>query len=291
MMASVSSVGGVFDVTNSSGTGAFVLVCEHASNAIPPQFDNLGLTPDVLQTHVAWDPGAHAVAAAMSAKLDCPLIAPRVSRLVYDCNRARDAQSAVPDRSESYEIPGNKGLSDADRQARADQYYTPFRDALATLIDQRTAEIQAPVIITVHSFAPVYDGEKRDLELGIIHDSDARFADSFLAAAQADATFGVRRNEPYAPKDGVTHTLTEHALPRGLLNVMIEIRNDLITMPTGQHAVAEYLCTCAAKAVAEASNDPNVANGSCPATEPAPICSPVRHKDNTPSGPVVVGTR
>ena len=156
----------------------------------------------------------------MAEILDAPLVAPRVSRLVYDCNRSLEAPSAVPTVSEVFEIPGNAGLSAHARKARADRVYSPFRDALNATLDQRTAEGRRPVLVSVHSFTPVYNGVERDLELGILHDSDARFADALLAVASARGDMVVRRNSPYGPEDGATFTLTEHAIRRGLLNCL-----------------------------------------------------------------------
>ncbi len=82
---------------------------------------------------------------------------------------------------------------------------------------------------------------RRDFDIGILHDTDAWFADALLKIAEAETEFVIRRNAPYGPQDGVTHTLAAHAIPRGLLNAMIEIRNDLIGDPAGQQAMAERL--------------------------------------------------
>lgn len=284
MVGHLSSVDEVVDVTNPSGMGDFVLVCEHAVNAIPPELDSLGLNSDALQSHIAWDPGAYPVAKAVSEKLASPLVAPRVSRLVYDCNRDSAAESAVPERSEAYEIPGNRELGLDGRKARADQYYAPFHAAMTGVIEKRIGEGCVPVIVTVHSFAPIYDGETRDLDIGIIHDDDARFADAYLAAAKADATFKVQRNAPYSAADGVTHTLKEHALSRGLLNVMIEIRNDLIETTEGQQAMADRLSIYATTALAA------LVDNTCSKTESNPICSETVSMDSSISGSVEAGT-
>ena len=218
-----------------------MLVCEHASNFIPAELDNLGLDEAAIDSHIAWDPGALAVAREMSAILDAPLVAQRVSRLVYDCNRPPEAQSAMPAESEIYVVPGNVGLSAADRRARIERYYVPFRDALASLVDRRVAAGGRPAIVTIHSFTPVYRGVARNVEIGVLHDADTRLADAILAAGAAHGGRVMRRNEPYGPADGVTHTLIEHALPRGLLNAMIEVRNDLIREAGEQAAMAALL--------------------------------------------------
>lgn len=248
----------VVDVINPSGAGRFVLVCEHASNFIPAELNALGLAEDVLQSHVAWDPGAMAVALAMSDALDAPLVAQNVSRLVYDCNRPPDVQSAVPETSEIYTIPGNARLSRQDRAARVDRYYHPFRNRLASCLDRQASKRKAedgretpglPVLVTIHSFTPVYFGEQRDTEIGILHDTDPRLADALLRGAGGDAKVSFSRNQPYGPGDGVTHTLVQHALPRKLLNVMIEVRNDLIASPGAQQLIADLLCTSLVAAV------------------------------------------
>ena len=232
----------VVAVINPSGAGRVVLACEHASNVVPPELNDLGLSAAVLQSHIAWDIGAMAVAEAMSAQLDAPLIAQRVSRLVHDCNRYPSAMDAIPQRSEYQVIPGNEGLSAAERKDRSARYYAPFCEALSTYIEARVGESQAlPVLVTVHSFTPVYKSKERTVEIGILHDSDARLANEILKCADEDGKFTVLRNAPYGPEDGVTFTLDRHATPHRLLNVMIEIRSDLIATEDSQHAIAKLL--------------------------------------------------
>ncbi|QRM56029.1 N-formylglutamate amidohydrolase [Sinorhizobium sp. BG8] len=228
-------------VENAEASSRFILVCEHASRQMPAKLGTLGLSPEALESHVAWDPGALAVARSMSRSLSATLVYQRFSRLVYDCNRPPDSPGAMPETSEVYEIPGNAGLSETDRQERARSLYFPFRDRLADLVRERIAAGRAPIVVTIHSFTPVYFGKARAVEIGILHDEDRRLADLMLEAAAGDELYNVRRNEPYGPEDGVTHTLKEHGLANGLLNVMIEIRNDLIRDDVGQGVMADYL--------------------------------------------------
>ena len=220
--------GAAFEIFNRSGSGQIVLVCEHASNQIPANLSDLGLGQEALESHIAWDPGALQVAQEIATLLDAPLVAARYSRLVYDCNRARGARDAVPARSEIYEIPGNKDLDGEALARRFRDYYEPFESALGDVIDGKAAVGKAPVILTVHSFTPTYFGVSRPVELGILHDADTRLADAMLGCAEALTGLKTRRNEPYGPSDGVTHTLKVQALARGLPNAMLEIRNDMI---------------------------------------------------------------
>lgn len=234
------------------GNGQVLLVCEHATNRIPASLDNLGLDEATRLSHIAWDPGALAVAQEISRVLDARLVASTVSRLVYDCNRPPESPGAMPKRSEVFDIPGNQNLSDAGKAARVATVYEPFRTLLADTI---ATSPTPPVLVTIHSFTPVYHGKQRDVEIGILHDSDTRLADAMLDLAPAHTELNTRRNDPYGPEDGVTHTLKLHALPNGLLNVMIEIRNDLIETREQQKVVGKMLAELIKDSVSLATKD------------------------------------
>ncbi|MBL4757206.1 MAG: N-formylglutamate amidohydrolase [Rhizobiales bacterium] len=231
----------VVDLINPDASGFVVLVCEHASNFIPEKYQNLGLDRAALQSHIAWDPGALALSKILSRRLNAPLVAQKISRLVYDCNRPGDAVSAIPARSEVWDIPGNAELSDIDRQARIDGVYAPFSNALDRLLQSRMDAGIPTNIVTVHSFTSVFNNKPRDVDVGILHDEDTRMADALLQECSGESAYRVRRNQPYGPEDGVTHTLREHALSRGLPNVMLEIRNDLVGDQTAQTRMADWL--------------------------------------------------
>lgn len=160
----------------------------------------------------------------------------RVSRLVYDCNRPPSAKDAIPEKSETIDAPGNHSLSDQEKAQRATEIYDPFRTLLRQTLDRLPKDT---ALVTIHSFAPVWYGQRRDVELGLLHDADDRLAISMHAIAPNDVD--ARLNAPYSAKDGVTHSLREHAVPRGLRNVMIEVRNDLISTPAGVTRFADIL--------------------------------------------------
>lgn len=225
-------------IENELSQGRFVLVCEHASNAVPARWGTLGLTQEALRAHIAWDPGARALAQALSARLDAVLVHAPVSRLVYDCNRAPDMAGAMPAQSEVYEIPGNADISRDERLARTQAIYLPWVAGLHGVIAQRIASGLRPVVVTLHSFTPVYHGKPRRVELGVIHDADAHFAVAVQSAASKLTRLNVQLNAPYSAADDVTHTLRLQATPYGLPNVMLEIRNDLL-------ATAEQVTTMA----------------------------------------------
>ncbi len=221
-------------VTNGQGTSPFVLVCEHASNFLPGRFGTLGLDASELSRHIAWDPGALPVAQRIARTLDAVLIQSCLSRLVIDCNRPLDAPDLIPAISEATVVPGNAGLSAADREQRIALSWRPFHDAVEAVIDERLARGQETRLVSIHSFTPVYKGRSRPWEIGIIHDEDRRLAGPLIAALQELQGVNVGVNEPYSPADRVYFTHERHARPRGLTCAMIEIRNDVIGDEDGQ---------------------------------------------------------
>ena len=205
-----------------------LLICEHASNHIPAKFENLGLGEEALKSHVAWDPGAAEVTRLLAKRFNAPAVLSGISRLVYDCNRPPSAKDAMPEQSEVYHIPGNANLTELQKKQRVEDYYQPFEDAIAKVLNEHDV---APILVTIHSFTPTYHGKKREVEVGILHDEDSLIADAMLDYADQHEELCVRRNEPYGAEDGVTHTLKHHGIRNGLANVMIEIRNDLLQTP------------------------------------------------------------
>jgi predicted N-formylglutamate amidohydrolase len=223
---------------NADGRSSFVVLCEHAGNAIPDKLGALGLSQEDLVRHIAWDIGAASVSRHLSRLLDAPLVMQRYSRLVYDCNRPPESAGAMPETSETTRIPGNAGLSAADKLARLEEICRPYHAAVTELLDRRAAAGLRTAIVTIHSFTPVYHGQKRDVELGLLFDRDSWMAEKLVGQFPG---VDARLNEPYAPKDGVMHTILLHAAPRGLRSLMIEIRNDLIADERGQEDWARRL--------------------------------------------------
>jgi predicted N-formylglutamate amidohydrolase len=233
------------NIVNEHGTSPIVLICEHASNHLPKNLGTLGLSDADMQRHIAYDIGAENTSRILSKLLDAPLILQRYSRLAYDCNRAPESEGAMPELSEIFEIPGNKNLLPAARLARTREIYRPFHRAIEDFLDRRAAEKCQAIVVTMHSFTPVYKGKSRDFDVGFLFDRDNWLANFLIKAFPTDKA---RLNEPYGPKDGVMHTTNLHAAPRGLKHVMIEIRNDLIANHAGQNAWANHLTVPLAQA-------------------------------------------
>ena len=232
-------------VENPAGSSQIVFICEHAGRKIPAYLGSLGLDDDTMSSHIGWDIGAAELARALSKELDAALVLQRYSRLVFDCNREFDAFDAIVQESDHVVIPANAGLSLEQRRERYDCVYQPFADAVETLLApriQKPAKASGqPVIVTIHSFTPLYKGQRRTLDLGILYDEDTRLADLVAELADMDDSYSSARNQPYSPKDGCMHTIITHGIRHGLLNIMFEVRNDLISDADGQKQWAERI--------------------------------------------------
>jgi predicted N-formylglutamate amidohydrolase len=187
------------------------------------------------------------VARQLAGLLDAPLIETGISRLVLDCNRPLDAPDLIPPVSETTEIPGNAGLTPAQRDERIALCWRPFHDAVDRVIEERLARRQETRLVSVHSFTPIYFGKQRPWHIGIIHDDDRRLSAPLITALNEIEGCVVGANEPYSPADRVYLTLEKHARSRGLPCAMIEIRNDEIADAAGQAAWAARLAAVLAR--------------------------------------------
>jgi predicted N-formylglutamate amidohydrolase len=230
-------------VENPDGIGPFVIVCDHASNCIPAEYQSFGFADDALQTHIAWDPGALAVARLLSASFDATLFWPDVSRLVIDCNRAPGASSLIVVESEGRPVPANRDLNEDERSRRLDRIHTPYHAAIDACLTRRQASRLTTSLIAIHSFTPVYLGRARPWQIGIVFGDDRRLADLLIHRLKTDTALMVGINEPYSPADQVYYTVERHAAPLGLPAAMIEIRNDEIGDDAGQQSWADRLAT------------------------------------------------
>ncbi|HXC90571.1 MAG TPA: N-formylglutamate amidohydrolase [Stellaceae bacterium] len=229
------------DLTNEAGGSVFLIACDHGGRAIPRRLDRLGLAePDTFR-HIAWDIGAAAVGKRLCAQLDAALVVQTYSRLVIDCNRDPSVPSSIVEISEDTEIPGNRGLGEADRLARRDAIFRPYQDRIAALLDRRADQGRASALVALHSFTPIFKGVSRPWHAGILFNRDARLARPLLELLRAEDGLAVGENEPYRVTDLTDYTVPVHGERRGLPHVEIEIRQDLIADPAGQAVWAERL--------------------------------------------------
>jgi predicted N-formylglutamate amidohydrolase len=226
---------------NARGRSPFLLTSDHFGRAIPHQLGDLGLSESELKRHIGWDIGIAGVARKLSELLDAHLIAQRYSRLVIDCNRPLNAPSSIPRISEATLIPGNEGLSREAADARRREVFDPYHRRISEVIDHRLREGIPTVLISLHSFTPVYAGIRRPWHVGTLYQKDTRLPPLLLKGLRAAGDLVVGDNEPYAVSEETDYTIPVHGEARGLMNTGIEIRQDLISDHAGEIQWAERL--------------------------------------------------
>ncbi|MDP9141425.1 MAG: N-formylglutamate amidohydrolase [Pseudomonadota bacterium] len=230
-----------YTVECESGHSGWLLICDHAGNRVPRKLASLGLPDAELQRHIAWDIGAAAVSRRLARMLDAPLVLQNYSRLVIDCNRPLNSSDSIVLRSERTEIPGNRNLSAAAAQHRANEIFVPYHACIRATLDARLQRGHEPVLVFMHSFTPTYLGEQRPWHIGVLHNRDSRLARALIGALRVETGLNVGDNEPYTVGDDTDYSIPEYGERRGLLHVGIEIRQDLIENEAGQQEWAARL--------------------------------------------------
>jgi predicted N-formylglutamate amidohydrolase len=232
-----------FIVENANGSSPFVLICDHAGKRIPRSLGDLGVASGELERHIAWDIGAAAVGSHLSKLLDAFFVRQTYSRLVIDCNRPLDAAGSIAVRSEATDIPGNAGIDEASRRARARDIFHPYHNRIAEELNRRRRENKLAILISVHSFTPSYLDVARPWHIGMLYGKDARIAKLLLARIREEGHWHVGDNEPYAVTATTDFAIPVHGEARGLPHVGLEIRQDLIADESGQREWAERIAT------------------------------------------------
>jgi len=230
-----------FRVERASGTSPLVLVCDHAGRALPARLGDLGVSAADLERHIAWDIGVAEVGRKLAARLDAFLITQTYSRLVIDANRPLESPQSIVTVSESTRIPGNEGIGEEAAAQRAKEIFDPYHDRIREELDARAAHGRPSILVTLHSFTPVFLTRSRSWHAGVLYNRDARLAHVLLDLLRKEPELVVGDNEPYAASEQTDYALVEHGERRGLLNVEIEIRQDLIAHERGQVEWAERL--------------------------------------------------
>lgn len=218
-----------------TGRSNFVIVVDHASHRIPRVLGDLGLAPEELTRHIAWDIGALAVGRKVAETLDAPLVAQNYSRLVIDCNRDPSVPSSIPSISEATEIPGNLHLTEEQRKMRLGEIFDPYHQHISAVLDERAAAGRPTILVAQHSMTNVFSGKRREMHAAVLYNRDRRFASLVLDLLRKEPGLVIGDNQPYFVSDATDYTIPRHGEGRGLPHVEIEIRQDLLLDEAGQN--------------------------------------------------------
>ena len=230
-----------FQVHRPQGTSPFILIADHAGQSIPARLGDLGVAQAERDRHIGWDIGIAGVTERLSEMLDAFAILQTYSRLVIDCNRPLEAAGSIVTSSDGTPVPGNQAVDDNEKVARALEIFAPYHARITQELDRRSTRSPAAVLVSMHSFTPVFSAFERPWHAGILYHRDARLAHALLAALRAEPGLEVGDNQPYAVSDTTDYAIPIHGEQRGLLHVELEIRQDLIADASGQQEWAQRL--------------------------------------------------
>lgn len=229
-----------FELIEGSIEPGLIIVCDHASNYIPPAFEGLGLPPEQLERHIAYDIGVADLTRRLAELLDVPAILSHFSRLLIDPNRGLDDPTLVMRVSDGAVVPGNARIDAVGIEERVERYYRPYDAAVRALIDRSLAQSVVPALLSIHSFTPMWRGFARPWHAGVLWDSDGRFAQPLLEALRLEKGLVVGDNEPYTGElEG--DMMNRHGTRRGLAHALLEVRQDLIAHDAGIEEWAQRL--------------------------------------------------
>jgi predicted N-formylglutamate amidohydrolase len=220
-------VPGDVEIIGGDFASGVLLLCDHASNAMPAELTHLGLPPAQLERHIAYDIGAAELTRTLARILGAPALLTSFSRLIIDPNRGLDDPTLVMRLSDGAIIPGNARLGEDDIVKRVERYYLPYDAAISAAISRAVAAGYPPAIVSLHSFTPVWKTTPRPWHVGVLWDQNPRLATMLIERLRQEPDLVVGDNEPYI--GGLAgDTIDRHATLRGLPDALIEVRQDLI---------------------------------------------------------------
>lgn len=207
-----------------------MLSCEHGGNRVPAKWkDVLRPAEALLPTHRGFDAGALELARRLARRLDAPLFAATVTRLLVDLNRH--------ERSRAVFSRWTAELSADLRRELVLRWHRPHRAAVHDACAAAIAGGHAVVHVAVHSFTPVLGGVTRNADVGLLYDPSRARERGFVERWRAELSgrapaLRVRMNYPYrGSSDGLTRWLRTCFSDRRYAGVELELNQALLDSP------------------------------------------------------------
>ncbi len=229
-----------FEIVDKGAACPILIVCDHASNALPNGYGSLGLPPALLQHHIAWDPGAADMARHLASAFKTRAILCGFTRLLIDANRGDSDPTLITAISDGNIIAGNVDLDADERARRQARFHNAYHGAIKAEVDRHLAEDRVPLLLSIHSFSPETHGKVKPWHLGVLWDRDSRLARPLMEHFGRQEHIIAGNNKPYSgaiPGD----CMNRHGTGRGLPHVLIEFRQDLISDRSGLETWGHHL--------------------------------------------------
>jgi predicted N-formylglutamate amidohydrolase len=155
-----------------------------------------------------------------------PAIGGGVSRLVIDLNRPVVDPTLIRREAGGVPLPWNARVRPAEVERRMIDWHLPYHDAIDRAILRQVTRGVRPLLLAVHSFTPVYEGRRRDFDMGVLFDRSRPPAHLLMRGLRRER-FEVRDNEPYSGLAGMMYSIHRHGTHHDLPCLEIEMNQEL----------------------------------------------------------------
>ena len=233
-----------FEIIGTSKPTPFLFSCEHASNSLPKSLSPSKKDQRFLQTHWAWDIGVPQLLRTLVQMTPSQAIFARFSRLLIDPNRSLNRSDLIVPSIEGHSLSFNQNLSVQERNSRLEKYYHPYHQAFDEMVETRCQSPEPFVLISFHSFTPVWNGDLRSMDIGLLYD-DHNGNDPHLDLVSAlesnfqEQGFFTARNKPYTGQSGLMFSVQQQGRKHKVPHIELEFNQATLSSPERIQSVAQ----------------------------------------------------
>ena len=210
--------------------GRFVFTCEHASHRVPAPLATTEADRGWLRTHWGYDIGARTLTRELVRRMGGTAVLGRFTRLVVDANREPEHRDLVRTEIDGHRLSFNDHLAEVEVFRRVRDYHQPFHAEIDRVLRASQAQGAEVVLISVHSFTPVWSQHLRLMDAGVLfddHEDDALRLHQALLDEGLDSAL----NAPYSGRDGLIYSASRHGRACGVRHIELEVNQSLIRTP------------------------------------------------------------
>jgi predicted N-formylglutamate amidohydrolase len=222
------------------GQGPYLITCEHASCRIPSPLRTDASDRAWLGTHWGWDIGARTVARELVRSSGSHSVMARFSRLVCDPNRDPVAGDFLRRRVEGIPLSFNMNVDQEEISRRLSLYHEPFHSAVDAGLRARLNTLGDVLLLSIHSFTPVFDHRLRTMDMGVLFNPYEAVALRLKTELEAEG-FVTALNEPYSALNGMAYSVERHGTEHDVIYLELEVNQALICTPGRARKVARRL--------------------------------------------------
>lgn len=203
-----------------------IITCEHGGNLIPIEYNYLFKdVENILTSHMGWDIGALKLARVFAKKFSDYFFFATTSRLLIDLNRSLNH----PKLYSTFTRDLNRG----EKKQVLENYYYPYRNKILQTITKEIDHDETVLHISVHSFTPIFNGQKRKVDIGLLYDPqrqcEKEMSHFWKARMKAmNKEYHIRFNSPYLGiSDGLVSSLRKKFSSHSYIGIELEVNQCL----------------------------------------------------------------